>query len=161
MKKEALYVAAGLGGLVKVGRTSAPQTRESALRRDFKMLGDEIASFEITPFLGAYASQEEKELLDFVRSLNGADLVHGREYFKGVSPSECFEKATAIANKRLEEILEAKKRHEIYIEELNKKREAKRQKQTLALESLKKQHFLEFFEMQKKGILPIPDVSND
>lgn len=161
MKKEALYVAAGVAGLVKVGRTSAPHSRESCLRRDFRMLGDEISSFAITPFLGTYASQEEKELIDFVKSLQGSSLVHGREYFKGVDPAECFEKASTIAKQRLDEIAEAKKRHEIYMDALIKKREAKKAKKLQELEDLKKQHFSEFIEMQKQGLIPIPEVTNE
>jgi len=154
MNNEVLYVAFGSKGLVKVGRTKDIKLRQSALRRDFKLVGEAIEHIEVTRACG-YALSYEQELINFALQ-HGGKPVFGREYFRGIPREECIALAHKLAAAG-EARYKAEEERVAAIEAEDRAIAAKRQATRAAnLNKLKAKHFEEFLAGQRAGTIPIP-----
>lgn len=158
MSDSAIYVVVGSNGLVKVGKSSKPSQRIQSLKRDFKLMGNEVIDFyQSKPFSSSW--QAERELIKFSKNYPGSNVVFGREYFKDIDPSVCIEKAKELEIFGIEEERKAKIRRDEINEAdrlASEKRLAAKEKKAQAL---KDKHFAEFIELQKSGLIPIPELS--
>lgn len=158
MSDSAIYVVVGSNGLIKVGMSANPSKRIQSLKRDFKLMGNEVIDFYQSEAFGT-SWQAERELIDFSKNYPGASVVFGREYFQGIDASVCIEKAKALETLGMEEMRRAERRRN-EIREADRvaaeKRAATKEKK---MQALKDAHFAEFIELQKSGQIPIPEVT--
>lgn len=158
MTDSAVYVAVGSNGLVKVGRSSRPKIRLQSLKRDFKLMGNEVINFyHSEPFRNSWSA--EYELIKFAREYEGVEVAYGREFFRCIDPDACIEKAKSLAIAGLNEMREAERIKEeerkAYRDAAEKRAKTKEKK----MEDLRQKHFAEFIELQKSGQMPIPELA--
>lgn len=87
-----IYVAVGDGGLVKVGRT-VMLDKKYLLRPRFTALGENFVEMEMFP--SSNNVDDERALIKVMHNLGR--VVHGREWFRGVSYEDAKREASKIA----------------------------------------------------------------
>lgn len=99
MAQESIYVAQGLGGLLKAGRTKNASARRVGLRKEFRRKGDVMARFHACA-PGPNGCSAENQLLSVLG--NHLSRHSGREWFYGGE----FVNATRAADEVSQYVLE-------------------------------------------------------